>query len=254
MRYLIFLFNFYWFSIGCVYAAEIKVVTYEWPPYNYREDGKIIGISTEIVRAILNKANIKADYGIYPWARGYEMAKKMKNILIYTIRRIPDREKLFKWIGPIAPPSNSYLYKLKKNKNITIHTLEDAKQYRIGVVNGDSMHQYLLGYGFEDEKNLKLVVRDTQNLRKLFAGRIDLIIWTELTLPIKAKAVGLPYNQLEKVFLLWKDKEGYYLAFSNQTPDELVERVEIAFKQIKNEGVLEFVVEKYMKMFRESEQ
>ncbi len=251
LRQLLFFFSFISLSIGYVYTGEIKIVTYEWAPYNYSENSKIIGISTEIVRAILNKANLKADYSVYPWARAYQMAQEEENVLIYTIRRTPEREHLFKWVGPITPPSNSFLYKLKKRKNIIINSLEDAKQYNIGVVNRDSMHQYLLTNGFEEGKNFELVPKDILNLWKIFSNRIDLIIWTELTLPIKAKEIDLPYNQLEKVFLLWKDKEGYYLAFSKRTSNAIVERARTAFDQIRIEGKIESAVERYLEIYRE---
>jgi len=41
-----------------VYGQSIQVVTEEFPPYNYKENGKITGISTEVVQAILKKADI----------------------------------------------------------------------------------------------------------------------------------------------------------------------------------------------------
>lgn len=162
---LLFMF-FLW--TACGYAADIQAVTYEWPPYNYTDNGKITGISKEIVEEILNRAEIKADFVVYPWGRGLMMAKTKKNVLIYTMRRIPERENLYKWVGPITPPSNSYLYKLKKRKDIAVHSLNDAKKYSIGVIKGDSMHQYLLSQGFEEGKNIEVVPKEILNLKKLF--------------------------------------------------------------------------------------
>lgn len=234
--------------IGVVRAQDITVVTYEWPPYNYTENGEIIGISTQIVRAVLNKAKVAAEYKVYPWARAYKMASEQKNILIYTIRRTPEREALFKWVGPITPPADSYFYKLKKRTDIVIHSLEDARQYKIGVTRDDSMHLFLLRHGFEEGTHLEVVTTDTQNLKRLFRERIDLIIWTEFTLPLKAKALGLPFDQLEKVFLLWEDTEGYYMAFSKQTPDALVERVRTAMEQVRTERIIELTIEDYLKI------
>ncbi len=65
------------------------------------------------------------------------------------------------------------------------------------------------------------------------------------------KAAGLSYNQLEKVFLLWRDEEGYYLAFSLQTPDDVVERATVALTQIRDEGLIESVATKYLKRYQE---
>ncbi len=229
------------------YAGEIQAVTYDWPPYNYSENRKITGISTEIVNAVLNRAEIKADFGIFPWGRALMMANTTKNVLIYTMRRIPERENLYKWVGPITPPSNSYLYKLKERKDIEVDSLDDAGRYLIGVIRNDSMHQYLLSRGFEEGRNMDVVTREILNLKKLFYGRIDLIVWTELTLPIKVGTAGFSYGRLEKVFVLWKDRDGYYAAFSKQTPDRLVNKARSALKELRDEGFIESVVTKYLK-------
>ena len=79
----------------------------------------------------------------------------MKNILIYSIGRSPEREKLFKWIDIISP-YEVYFYKLKSRKDISIKNLEDAKKYRIGGVNNDIRTQYLLGKGFSKDSNIQL--------------------------------------------------------------------------------------------------
>lgn len=239
-------------TIGVARAQEITVVTYEWPPYNYTENGKITGTSTQIVQSVLNSAKVESEYRVYPWRRAYKMATEQKNILIYTIRRTPEREALFKWVGPITPPSHSYFYKLKKRSDIVIRSLEDARHYKIGVVRDDSMHLLLLRHGFEENTNLSVVTTDTQNLKRLFRERIDMIIWTELTLGLKAKALGLPFDHLEKVFMLWEDKEGYYMAFSRQTPNELIERVATAMEHVREQGLIESTIKNYLKNLDDS--
>ena len=229
------------------HGEPIQAVTYEWPPYNYRENGEITGLSKEVVEAVLARAGLRSSFGIYPWPRAVMMAKTKKNVLIYTLRRIPERESLYKWVGPITPPASSYLYRLKRRNDIVIESLDDTRRYVIGVVKGDSMHQHLLSRGFLEGRNLDVVSKEVLNLKKLFRGRIDLVVWTELTLPLKASAAGLCYNQLEKALVLWRDGEGYYSAFSRQTPDAVVERARIALEQIRAEGFIRSAAAKYLK-------
>ncbi|NQY93223.1 MAG: transporter substrate-binding domain-containing protein, partial [Campylobacteraceae bacterium] len=114
-----------------LHSEEITIVTEEFPPYNYQVDGKMKGISSEIVLAVLKEINVTAKIVSYHWSRAYVLASTKKNHLIYSIARIPEREELFHWIGTIAPYSTSF-YKLKSRKDIKINSLDDAKKYTIG--------------------------------------------------------------------------------------------------------------------------
>jgi polar amino acid transport system substrate-binding protein len=230
---------------GVVGAQEITVVTEEFPPFSYTENGEITGASTEIVRATLAKAGIQANIRVYPWARAYWMASEQKNVLIYTLARTPEREELFKWIGPIVPPIRAALFKLKKRTDIVLTSLDDAKQYDIGVVKNDGGHQILLQYGFEDKKNLFPVTKGEQNIQKLLAERIDLFFSDSLFVMMKTKELGLPVEQIEEVFLAMEVEN--YMAFSEQTSDELVERVRTAFEQLKADGTVEAIIDTYFK-------
>jgi len=46
------------FVASITYAQDIQVVTEDWRPYNYEENGVIKGLGTEIVEATLNEAKL----------------------------------------------------------------------------------------------------------------------------------------------------------------------------------------------------
>jgi polar amino acid transport system substrate-binding protein len=162
-----------------VQAEEnIEVATEIWPPYNYLENDILIGTSTKIVEASLKRENIPFDITIYPWTRAYELAKNKKNILIYTIMRIPEREALFQWIRPLGESDTVYLYQSSARTDIKISSLKDAKKYRIAVVRGDMKHNFLLGQGFDDS-SLYLVSRQEQGVQMLLHKRADFILFSD---------------------------------------------------------------------------
>ena len=248
-QFLIFL------SIIClmptfVQAEEILALTEEWPPYTYTEDGKIMGVGTDIVQATLDKADIKASFKLYPWARSYKLASEGENILIYTIMKTAEREELFKWIGPILPPAEIFMFKLKTRDDIVIETLEDAKQYKIGVARNDSYHHLLLEKGFEDGKDLLVTSGEDISAKNLLKGRVDLILGVELPITVRMQALGSSFDELEKVLLFKKMETGLYMAFGQNTSDEVVERVRAAFEQVKAEGIIEASIEKYIQKFK----
>ena len=53
------------FILPC-HAESIKVVTEEYPPYNFTQNGKIIGSATTVLTAILDKAKLDYEIKSYP--------------------------------------------------------------------------------------------------------------------------------------------------------------------------------------------
>jgi len=224
------------------HGQSIQIVTENFPPYNHKEQGKITGLSTEVVIAVLKKAKLTYKIKMYPWKRAYNTALKNKNTLIYTISRTPTRENLFKWVGEIAP-AGSYLFALR-DSDIEINILNDAGKYRIGTVIEDVRDQFFREIGF---KNLKAVKTHEQNFNKLQKKRIALWAMAELVAYHIVKKSGHPSNIIKKVFYLEDvSKRKYYMAFSRETPDDLVNKVRNTLKQLKKDGTIKKIHAKYL--------
>ena len=81
------------FGASIISGETLTIVTEDYPPYNYMENGRITGFSTEIVEAIVRKAGLQGIPKMYPWARAYMMVQNDKDVLIYTITRNQEREE-----------------------------------------------------------------------------------------------------------------------------------------------------------------
>lgn len=232
-------------------AQPIIGLTEEWPPYNYTHNGTVKGLATDIVQATLEKAQLETNIRAYPWARAYDMALEQENVLIYSILRSPQREVLFKWIGPIFN-KNIYLVKLKDRTDIVLRSLEDAKQYRIGVMDKDSSYQHLLSLGFEEGVHLDTAPSEPLNVKKLFSDRIDLLVQNDISLAIRLKELGLPPDRVAIALPLYAKDQAFYMAFSKTTPDELVDRVRKAFEQIRADGTIDAILKKHLNGTRQN--
>ncbi len=226
-------------------AAEVAVVTEEWIPYNFVYKGQVIGISTEIVKQALQRAGITIAGGrvrLMPWARAYYTVQHSRNTLIYTILRTPERESLFKWVGPLVPPDSFYFFKLASRHDIRLRSLVDARPYRIGILK-DSVHgQFLRRHGF-GVSSLDPVSYQVQNLKKLLSGRVDLIVDVERTVRLRAERLGIPYETFAKALFLFRQE--YYMAFNRETPDTLVRQVGAALAAMKKDGTVEAILCRY---------
>lgn len=246
LRRALLLWAVFGFSSTVATADSIKILTEEFPPYNFTENGKITGFSTEVVEAVLKEIKVQGDFQSMPWARAYETAQNTKSTLIYTIGRTQEREKLFKWVGVVAP-ADFYLFSLQ-GKNLKFDQLDEAKKYQVATVNEDVGEQFLVAKGFVKGKNLQSSVKYEFNYEKLKRGRVDLWIIPELVAYYLARQAGDdPVKVLVKSHRVsGLGSDGYYMAFGVDTPDALVERFRGGLETIKKNGTFDSLKRKWL--------
>ncbi len=220
-------------------AADFKIMTEDYPPFNYTDNGKLTGLSTDVMMELGKRINHPTDFELLPWARAYQLIQKKDGQILFSMTRTEAREKLFKWVGPLA--SNNWVFFAKKGSGITVSSLDDAKQVKkIGAYKDDAAELFLKNEGFT---NLDSVLKDTQNVPKLMAGRIDLWIVGELQGIHKAKAQGV-HEDLEKVMDVKATQ--LYIAFSKNTSDEDIAKWQKALDDMKADGSYDTILKKYM--------
>ncbi len=218
--------------IATASAGPLKVVTTEFPPYQYIKNQMIDGVATEIVKEVIKTAHLKADIKVYPWARAYKIAQREPDVIIYSIGKTPEREKLFKWIGTIVP-YNVYFWRLHDRKDIRINSLVEAKKYIAGGVVDDIKALELQKMGFESGKNLELVGSDETNIKKLFAGRIDIMPYDELSFPYRVSMAGHDFSRLVRLIQIDSISHDLYVAASLQTSDDIVKKLQDSLTAFK---------------------
>ncbi len=215
------------------------------PPYNYSgENQQATGFSTAIVKELLNRSGFEISDGkikVYPWARAYMILQKEKNVMLFSTTRSEEREKLFKWVGPIASRT-IWFWKLKNRDDITIGSIDDAKQYKVGAVREFASARYMTKLGFK----LFLCNSEENNFEKLIAGRIDILTALELAAAYQMNKQGKSYSQLERLVKL-DDRYDYYLAFNINTSDEIINILQNALKDMKKDGTYEKMKQLYLK-------
>jgi len=205
------------------------------------ETGEVTGSATEIVRAIMKKVGTEYPIKVMPWARGYKLAQEGPNVALFSTTRTEQREDMFKWVGPLA--IKKWVFFARKGSGIVIESLEDAKKVgSIGTYKDDAKEQMLLKEGFT---NLDSASSLNANVKKLMAGRNDLWIAGEMEALLIAKQEGIDPAELEPVFVVKEAK--LYVAFSKDTPDEIVSAWQAAYDELAAEGEVERIWAEYMK-------
>jgi len=228
---------------------KINMMTEDIPPFNFLKDGVVQGISTDILLLMLEKAGYPADRSaikILPWARAYQTVQEEPGSMLYSMAKTEEREKLFKWVGPIQEV-NIGLVALKSRK-IVISKLEDAKKYKIGTIRENATEQFLIKAGF-DETSLDRIANAELNIKKLQAGRVDMLAFNIPTTYYMMLQMGLSLKDYEVVHSL--KKVSFNFAFHKDTDDKLIEKLNSILLELKKpdaagESPYNRIVKKYL--------
>jgi polar amino acid transport system substrate-binding protein len=222
------------------FAGPLQLNTEDYPPFNFSKDGKVTGITTEIVQEVLKRAGIQANFQLLPWERAIGGAEKEADTCVYSTIRSEKRESLFKWVGPIAA-DEWRLYARADNAAIgKLNSLDDAKKYKIGGYQGDALTQYLL-----DRKiPVEVVAQNKLNIPKLQAGRIDLWISTA------QQADGLAMREggvkVKPVLTFGEPRNfQFWLACNKGVGDDVIKKLNDAVASVHKDGTAEKITQKY---------
>lgn len=233
IKKIIYFILFFGLSSLSLASESITIVTEDFPPYNYVENGHLSGTASMLIKDILLELDMPdQEITLLPWARAYQTALTDENVLIYSIIRCEERESDFKWVGKIGDLKMCFI-KLKIRDDISVTSIEDLKKYRIGLTRDTAPDHILKKYGIEASEKLS---RDDQVINMLLAGRIDVLPAYGHTFKLLINRLGYSKGLFEKVYCLDKEEKELYIAFSNKTSDEIVEKFKRAF-QIVSENI-----------------
>ena len=227
------------------HASEpLVLLTENFPPYNMSSDGKsfardteIQGIAADLVREMFRRADIPCSMTLrFPWTRVYQQAKDTPNHGVFVLARQPDREALFKWVGPLGP--DDWVLLAPPASQIKLDSLEQAKGLRIGAYKGDAIAESLQRQGLKPV----LVLRDQDNAKKLASGEIDLWATGDPAGRYLARQIGMTAF---KTVLRFNGTE-LYLALNKSVPDDVVERLQQALEQMREDGFVDATFARYL--------
>ena len=224
-------------------AQVLKAYTEEWPPYNFIRDNKLVGVSTDILKAVCADTELKCDMQLVPWTRAYKTVLETPDTMIYTISRIPLREKQFTWIGPILPRS-MWIY-ARTEVASKIHTLKDIANFRIGAIREEASLSELLEAGVPSS-SIQIFNTNTDEMRMLKAGKIDIVANTEIGMQQNQKTFGIADKAMKRMMKL-NDGAALYFGMNINSNKDLVAKLQASVDKLKREGKIDAIVQQYTK-------
>lgn len=223
---------------------QLVLLTENFPPYNFALNGKnfardagIRGIAADVVREMLKRAGVPYHLTLrFPWSRIYQLAQDKPDHGVFVTARLPEREALFKWVGPLGP--DDWVLLARADSEVALTSLAQAKDDRIGAYKGDAIEAFLQDKGVATDS----VLNDMDNAVRLEKGQIDLWATGDPAGRYLARQAGvsglktvLRFNQAE-----------LFLALNPQTPDEVVHKLQAALDQMRAEGFVDKTINQYL--------
>ncbi len=185
--------------------------------------------------------NVNYEIIQYPDARLHRMMEKEKGVMAYVLFRTPERENKYKWIGPVAT-DHVHIYK-KKGRPQVINNADDAKKANILAV----FHKGIILSRLEEMgfKNLDKTSQIDCIFKKLFAGRVDLIVsLTDLGVSHWLKLNGYAADALERTPVRI-DTFDMYIVCTKDIPDNIVNKWQKSLDNLKSSGEFDRIFKKY---------
>jgi len=226
-------------------SAPLTLLTEDNPPFNYAEGGKPAGLVTELVQEAARRANVPYTLEMLPWARAYTRAQAERDTCLFATARLPNRERLFVWIGPLA--SNLWGVYGRDDWSRPVKALPDLKPFRIGGVTSDAKVDYLRENGVT---NIRLAAEDRLNPPRLLLPAEDpdhIDLWVTGYFGAASTARAAKSGGVKLVFVV-RDIP-LYLACSPQTAPATVRALADAVEQMRAEGILARTASAYEKKF-----
>ncbi|WP_435274891.1 substrate-binding periplasmic protein [Psychrobium sp. nBUS_13] len=219
-------------STSVIALPKLNIVTEFMPPLQLAKSGhKIHGKTAELVSAIVEDSGLLHHIDIFPWARSYLWATTKPNVLIFPIIRTEEREHKFHWIGKVWSFS-AQVYRLKSRSDIKANSLEDAKNYSVGVYREDFFHRYLVRQGFKSEQ-LYAVTDIEQSVLLFLHGRTDLIVIDESILEYYLKKHHHTNSEVFSIMQLPDVKANdAYIALSKGTSPAIINQLTQSYQRV----------------------
>lgn len=197
-----------------VTSADVIVLGADpWCPYNCDPDSDAPGFMVEVAREALAPFGHEIDYVSVSWARDLRQAELGQ--INGVIGAVPDEAPALIFGPPIGTYTDTVVF--RRGEAINLDQISEQSNLRIGAINGYEYYGKVADYitaNADDRNVVQYASGDNaleQNLRKLTAGRLDMVAEVRAVLDYMVLNLGLE-DQLDIVDT--ENASDVFIAFS----------------------------------------
>jgi polar amino acid transport system substrate-binding protein len=208
------------------FAAPLQLYTEHNPPLTYAEGKDVKGIATDAVRALVSKAGVESTMTLVKWDEAYAKAQSTPNACVFGTARLENREKIFKWYGPVG--TNTWALYSLPTFDKKVAKAADARFYKIGGVKNDAKVDFMRAEG---ASSIREADSDADNPGRLAKPKNDpqaIDLWITSAATAKDVAAKAGVKDLKEVLVV--RKQDLYLACNPRTAKATLDKLEAAAK------------------------
>jgi ABC-type amino acid transport substrate-binding protein/CheY-like chemotaxis protein/two-component sensor histidine kinase len=211
-------------------ADTLTFLTNVGLPFAALKDGKPVGFAVEILHEIMQRLGRADTIEFDEWSVAVKRTLTQPGTVLMPPSRTPEREDLFKWVGPLVP--EKVVLFARRDSDLVINSFEDAKNVGgIATVKGYASENLLKQKGFTNLVSQRSPIQGPDALK---FGRVDLWLNSNITMKQLAFEANVDPELLKPVFVVMEVPS--YLAFSKSVSDEVVNRWQVALDDMKRDG------------------
>jgi len=221
-----------------------NLVSDTYPPYEYIEDGRIIGMDVEILEVMAKNAAITISVKFVPWKRAMAMAKNGIADGIFSMAHSKKREEIV-YFPPVPLSFGKQRIFANNNFKGDIVKIDDLENRKVGAVNGNRYGNEFddyTGHILEYSHGPEMLFRKLAANRHLFSIENEFVAAHTIK---KLKLKGIrPLSYIS-------DEPAYYIGVSKSArrAQHFLEIVNKTLFDMKHSGELDEIRRKYHKLF-----
>lgn len=201
----------------------MQIVTSEYPPFEYSEDGRITGVDTDTIRQVVEAMGYEPRIELLPWIRAEAKARRGEADLVYSLTYSDARAVFYHFTDPINQVKDVFF--ALRDSNIHWQTMDDLNDLRVGISASYSYAPEFMDWVERHPARVTQVSHEQPeltSLKMLVHGRIDLFICEQSVCEYLLKQHTDEAPELSRVGPIpgiVGESRPFRAAFSRQNPD-----------------------------------
>jgi len=213
------------------------------PPLSFEQDGQAAGLAVDLLRRMADLAGLELNLALQPRMRAEKSFLETPGSLLFPLARLPERENRYRWVGPILPRRVG-IYSLSSRSDIHFRGLHQLDGLHVGATAGTATLEQLLAEGLKPGKELEVSPSYEASVRKLMAGRMDLLVIGDLNIYWQLHQMKEPADRIREVAVLDASAD-YCFGLRTDSDPAPAEALQRALDQLRRNGALEKLRQAY---------
>ncbi len=249
MRLTILIIIFIWINSAVSFADELRVATFNYPPFQYEEQGEVKGIAVDIVRELFRRLDQPIKIDFYPFPRAVKKLKAGESDVIFTFYHKKERESFADYTKEALVDQTISLFVNEESPTAFDGDLSKLNPYKFGLV------RFSYGSIFDAAVDEKLITRIEYvskmdlNMKKFLRLRFDILPSDRWVAYYYYSKVNLEEGMSVKLKELEPPVQSFpaYMGFSKaKNLSALRDKADIVLKEMKKDGSYQSIIDVHL--------